>query len=187
LFGRNKPAPVETTPVKEGGKGHATPSRKQAEAAAKARAKTPRTRREKAEAMRAERQKVVNAQRSGDERYMAERDKGPVRRFLRDYIDSRVNIGEVLLPILVIAVALFYVGDRSIQVFGELVTLSFALVTFVNLWSLRFKVRRELRIRFGSIGKGDVRYALMRSTNMRVMRYPKPTVKIGTELPPTYK
>lgn len=185
MFGRKKPVDATPAPSKEGGKGHATPSRKEAEAAAKARAKTPRTR---GEQMRAARLKQQAAVKSGDPRYLAERDRGPVRKFLRDYIDSRVNIGEVLLPILIVAVALFYVGNRPVAVFGELLTLSFALVTFVNLWSLSFKVRRELKARFpqGPV-KGDVRYALMRSTNMRFMRYPKPTVKVGTKLPDTYR
>lgn len=185
LFGRNKSTPVESASTKEGGKGRATPTRKQAEAAAKARAKAPRSRGEK---MRADRLKTQAAIRSGDERYLAERDKGPVRRFLRDFIDSRVNVGEILLPILIIAVALFYVGNKSLATFGMLLTLSFALVTFVNLWGLRFAVRRELKRRFPDVSpKGHVYYALMRSTQMRFMRLPKPQVKIGAKLPESYK
>lgn len=184
VFGRKKPTVVDVAPSKEGGKGHATPTRKQAEAAAKARAKAPKTRGEK---MRADRLKAQAAIRSGDERFLAERDRGPVRKFLRDFIDSKVNMGEVLLPILILSVALFYVGNRSLANFGMLLTLTVALVTFVNLWGLRFAVRRELKRRFPDVSpKGHVYYALMRSTNMRFMRYPKPQVKVGTKLPEKY-
>lgn len=137
--------------------------------------------------MRADRFKAQAAIRSGDERYLADRDKGPVRKFLRDFIDSRVNVGEVLIPILILAVALFYVGNKSLATFGMLLTMSFALVTALNLWGLRISVRRELKRRFPDVSpKGHVYYALMRSTNMRFMRYPKPQVKVGAKLPEKY-
>jgi len=185
VFGRKKPAPVDSASVKEGGKGHATPTRKEAEAAAKARAKTPRTKREQIQAARLRQQSALK---SGDERSLAARDRGPVRKFLRDFIDSKVNVGEILLPVLILSVALFYVGNRSLANFGMLLTLSFALVTFMNLWGLRFSVRRELKRRFPDVSpKGHVSYALMRSTNMRWMRFPKPQVKIGAKLPENYK
>lgn len=34
---------------------------------------------------------------SGDERYLPVRDKGPVRRFARDYVDSRWCVAEFFL------------------------------------------------------------------------------------------
>jgi len=185
VFGRKKSSTVEPSPSKEGGKGHATPSRKQAEAAAKARAKTPRSRGEK---LRADRLKQQAAIRSGDERFLAERDRGPVRKFLRDFIDSRVNVGEILIPALILAVALNFVGNRSVITFAMLFVLVLALVTVTNLWGLSLSVRRELKRRFPGVSpKGHVYYALMRSTNMRFMRYPKPAVKLGTKLPENYK
>jgi hypothetical protein len=184
VFGRKKPPTAPSTPAKEGGKGYATPTRKQAEAAAKARAKAPRTRGEK---MRADRLKAQAALRSGDERYLAERDRGPVRKFLRDFIDSRVNVGEILLPCLILAVALNFFASRSVIQFSMLFIIVLALVTAMNLWGLRFAVRRELKRRFPDVSpKGHVYYALMRSTNMRVMRYPKPAVKLGAQLPEKY-
>ncbi|BBH18264.1 hypothetical protein Back2_25510 [Nocardioides baekrokdamisoli] len=185
MFGRQKPPTVESASSKEGGKGHATPTRKQAEAAAKARAKAPRSRGEK---MRADRLKAQAAVRSGDERFLAERDRGPVRKFLRDFIDSKVNIGEILLPCLVLAVALNFFANRSVITFAMLFTLVLALMAAMSLWGLRIAVRRELKQRFPGVSpKGHVYYALMRSTQMRLMRYPKPQVKVGTKLPESYK
>lgn len=185
VFGRKKPSVTESTTLKEGGKGRATPTRKQAEAAAKARAKTPRSRGEK---MRADRLKAQAAIRSGDERYLAERDRGPVRKFLRDFIDSKVNIGEILLPCLILSVALNFFANRSVITFAMLFILVLALMTVMSLWGLRLGVRRELKRRFPGVSpKGHVYYALTRSTNMRIMRNPKPQVKIGAKLPETYK
>ena len=185
VFGRKKPPTVEFPSTKEGGKGYATPTRKQAEAAAKARAKAPRSRGEK---LRADRLKSQAAIRSGDERYLAERDRGPVRKFLRDFVDSKVNIGEILLPCLILAVALNFFANRSVITFAMLFILVLALMTVMSLWGLRMAVRRELKRRFPDVSpKGHIYYALMRSTNLRVMRFPKPQVKIGAKLPDTYK
>src|SRR5690625_6216887 len=48
---------------------------------------------------------------SGDERGMPVRDRGPVRRWVRDYVDARWNIGECFLPgALVVVVATLFLG-----------------------------------------------------------------------------
>ena len=40
--------------------------------------------------------------RTGDERYLPARDKGPVRRYVRDFVDARLCMAELLLPLLVL-------------------------------------------------------------------------------------
>ena len=40
--------------------------------------------------------------RTGDERYLPARDKGPVRRFIRDYVDSRFSFIELMIPLLMV-------------------------------------------------------------------------------------
>ena len=45
------------------------------------------------------------AMRTGDDRYLPERDRGPVKRFIRDYVDSRFQFIQILLPVLVVALA----------------------------------------------------------------------------------
>ena len=39
---------------------------------------------------------------SGDDRYLPARDKGPVRAFARDYVDSRRTVGEYMLPLVIV-------------------------------------------------------------------------------------
>ena len=77
------------------GKGRPTPTRKEAEAAARARAKAaldPKaTRRQQRDQRAARSQEVRAGLKSGDERYLPARDKGPVRRFIRDFVDSRFS------------------------------------------------------------------------------------------------
>ena len=49
---------------------------------------------------------------SGDERYLPERDQGPVKRFVRDYVDARLSIAEFLLPLLVVIMVMQYSRER---------------------------------------------------------------------------
>ena len=126
MFRRNKSetdAPSAGTVEKEGGKGRPTPSRREAEAAARARAKVPRTRKEIAKAQRAARvessQRVRSAMKSGDERYFLARDKGPVRSFIRDFVDSRFSFIELMIPLLILTMVLGYSGNPTAGQHGQ--------------------------------------------------------------------
>ena len=103
--------------TKPDGKGRPTPSRREAEAAAKARAKVPRDRKEQARAQRAARsessQSVRAAMKAGDERYYLPRDQGPVRRFIRDFVDSRFSFIELMIPLLLVTMVLGYSGNAA--------------------------------------------------------------------------
>ena len=52
---------------------------------------------------------------SGDERYLPARDKGPVRKFARDYVDSRFSVAEFFLPLAVVILVLSMVRVGSLQ------------------------------------------------------------------------
>ena len=115
MFRRTSSEPeTPATTDKVGGKGRPTPTRKEAEAAARARAKVPRTRKEQMAAQRAARgetsQKMRQAMKTGDERYLPARDRGPVRRFLRDYVDARFSFIELMVPLLIVSMVLSYTG-----------------------------------------------------------------------------
>jgi hypothetical protein len=197
LFRRTKSettAPVETdaTDTKVGGKGRPTPSRKEAEAAAKARAKVPRTRKEQMAAQRAARGEsstnIRQAMRTGDERYLPARDKGPVRRFIRDFVDSRFSFIELMVPLLIVTMILGYSGNAYLAGVGNTVLLGTLLLVVVDMVMLRFRLRRELTRRFPSEPvKGTTYYAVMRAMQMKFMRLPKAQVKIGQKLPEHYR
>ncbi|GAA4366861.1 DUF3043 domain-containing protein [Nocardioides caricicola] len=193
MFRRTKsePAPVET-PVKVGGKGRPTPTRREAEAAARARAKTPRTRKEMAAAQRAARtqssQSVRQAMKTGDERNYPARDRGPERRFIRDYVDARFSLIELVIPLLLVTMVLGYSGNEGLRNIGNTVLLVTVLLVIVDMVMLRFRIRRELARRFPeSSTKGQTYYAITRAMQMKFMRLPKAQVKIGQRLPDSYK
>jgi len=193
LFGRTKndSQPAET-PVKDGGKGRPTPSRKEAEAAAKALAKTPRTRKEQAAAERLARsasgREVRAGMKAGDERYVLARDKGPVRRFVRDFVDTRWSLVELMIPVLIVSMVLGYSGSTQARSFSSLLLLMMFVIVVVEMVGLRFRVRREITKRFpGESLKGITYYAVIRAMQVRFLRLPKPQVKRGQALPDTYR
>ena len=195
MFRRHK-SDAETQPsravVKEGGKGRPTPTRREAEAAARARAKVPRTRKEIAKAERAARfessQRVRSAMKSGDERYFLARDKGPVRSFIRDFVDSRFSFVELMIPLLLVTLALGYSGNPNLASIGNTILLGTMVLVVVDLLVMRWRMRRELARRFPDEStKGTTYYAVMRSLQMKFMRMPKSKVKIGQKLPEHYR
>jgi hypothetical protein len=175
-----------------GGKGRPTPTRREAEAAARARAKVPRTRKEIAAAQKLARQesssKMRSAMKTGDERYLPARDRGPVKHFIRDYVDSRFSFVELMIPVLLVTTIMAWSGNSSIAAYGNALLFGMLLLIVLDLVRLRFKLRRELATRFPDEDpKGTTYYAVMRSLQMKFMRLPKSQVKIGQELPERYR
>jgi hypothetical protein len=192
LFRRTR-EDVATPPAEElrpSGKGRPTPTRKEAEAAAKARAKPPRTRRgQAAQRGRGESsQRVRQGMRNGEEKYLLPRDKGPVRRFIRDFVDARFSFIELIIPLLVVTMVLGYSGIDGAAAIGNAVLFGSILLVAVDIVSLRFRLRRQLAARFPNEStKGTTYYAVTRAMQMKFMRLPKPQVKVGQELPEHYR
>ena len=190
MFRRTSSEPeTPATTDKVGGKGRPTPTRKEAEAAARARAKVPRTRKEQMAAQRAARgdtsQKMREAMKTGDERYLPKRDRGPMRRFLRDYVDARFSFIELMVPLLIASMVLSYARQEQL---GNTILFTTIMVIIFDVVMLRFRLRRELATRFpGESTKGSLLYAVMRSLQMKFLRLPKSQVRIGEKLPETYR
>lgn len=95
-------------------------------------------------------------------------------------MDSRINIAEFFLPLAVVILVLSVVQIPALQNIALLLWLVvIVLIVVDSFWSV-FKLRKLLAERFpGQDTKGTVRYALMRSLQMRRLRLPKPLVKRG--------
>lgn len=198
MFGRRTAKKSEADTVEEQsppahGKGRPTPRRSEAEAARKKRMTPPRNRREAAamqrERMRAEREKRMQGMRSGDERYLPRRDRGPVRHFVRDYVDARRSVAEFLLPLLVLILLLSFVPPEFTWAVSATVTLWMLTIVLTTMDSifLVWRLGRLLKQRFPDTPtKGARFYGLLRSSQMRFLRMPKPQVKVGQRLPERY-
>ena len=180
-----------TVVAKPGGKGRPTPTRKEAEAAARARAKAAagRSGASSQRAARAESSKRVRqAMKEGDERYYPARDRGPQRRFVRDFVDSRFSPIELVIPLLLVTMVLGYSGNAGLASIGNTVLLVALLLVAMDMVLLRFRLHRELVRRFpGQSYKGLTYYAITRGIQMKFMRLPKSQVRIGQRLPDNYR
>ncbi|WP_399552803.1 DUF3043 domain-containing protein [Streptomyces sp. WELS2] len=165
-------------------KGRPTPKRSEARTQRRSVANTPTTRKEAAKRQREERRQALERQRqalaSGDERYLPARDKGPVRRFARDWVDSRFNVAEFFLPLAVVILVLSVVRVGAIQSLALLLWLIVIVLIVLDAAVSGFRLKKRLAERFPAENtRGAVAYALMRSLQMRRMRLPKPRVKRG--------
>jgi hypothetical protein len=176
--------PVEDAAETAATKGRATPTRKEQEAARKQplvpsdRKLAARQSREQT-ALQRDRARVGQAR--GEERYLQLRDKGPQKRYVRDFVDARFSLGEVLLPILVVVILTYFLPAQFssialIAVWGVII-----LVVADGLY-LGARVSKALADKFGGkdrVEKGVRWYAFMRAIQLRPMRLPKPQVKRG--------
>ncbi|MET9731548.1 DUF3043 domain-containing protein [Streptomyces sp. NPDC006458] len=165
-------------------KGRPTPKRSEAQSQRRSVASTPTTRKEAAKRQREERRAALDRQRQalagGDERYLPARDKGPVRRFARDFVDSRFNIAEFFLPMAVVILVLSVVRVQNVQTLALLLWLVVIVMIVLDSVLTSFRLKKQLRERFPDENqRGAVAYALMRSLQMRRLRLPKPQVKRG--------
>jgi DUF3043 family protein len=198
-------APADESPesaaeeAKTAGKGRPTPTRREAEqakrrpligssASAKAasqlsQAKTKEERKAakaaQREALRDDRLRARQALVTGDDAGLPVRDKGPVRRYARDYIDSRRWAGEFVLPVALVVLFGGMLAPQLRLITTGLLYLMIVVVLF-DVGRVRAGLRRELTAKFGDkAGKPDVRYGMMRSLQMRRFRLPKPHVQRG--------
>lgn len=165
------------------GKGAPTPTRRQQEAARK-RPLVPEDRKEAARQARAKtaeaREKARLGMAAGDDRYLTARDRGPQRRYVRDYVDARFSIGEYLIPVMLLVIVLSFLPGYF-QVYGLLALWAFFAIAVIDCFVLGMLVRKRLREKFGEskVERGVRWYAAMRALQLRVMRLPKPQVKRG--------
>ncbi|MFI6347030.1 DUF3043 domain-containing protein [Streptomyces sp. NPDC050560] len=168
----------------EAPKGRPTPKRSVAQGQRRSVASTPTNRKEAAKRQREGRREAMERQRqamaTGDERYMPARDKGPVRRFARDFVDSRFSAAEYFLPLAVVILVLSMVRIGSLQNIALLLWLLVIVLIVVDSAGVAFRLRRRLAERFPDEShKGATAYALMRTLQMRRLRLPKPQVARG--------
>ncbi|WP_244301025.1 DUF3043 domain-containing protein [Leucobacter insecticola] len=165
------------------GKGRPTPSRKQAEAM---NARPIVGSRDKAAIKEQRRQQATARERArlgmmeGDERYLTPRDKGPQRRFVRDYVDARWNIGEMLIPMMLVVLVMTFIPG-IIQVISLGVIWAFVLLAVLDAFFLGVRMKKILGNKFGEdkVQPGFRWYAAMRAFQFRPLRMPKPQTKRG--------
>ena len=190
MFGRNKTTNEQLTdealhPAREGAKNRPTPKRKDQEAARR----QPLVVADRKQAKKLDRAKrneqmyrTRQAMLTGDESGLPARDKGPVRRYIRDYIDARWNLAEFMLPVMLIVLALSFLRTNEILFFVTILTYAILLTAIVDTVLMWRGLRKRLTAKFGeeaAKAKGNGMYAAMRAFQLRRSRMPRALVKRG--------
>jgi hypothetical protein len=166
-------ATVDHAPA--GKKDRPTPTRKEAEAARRQRVTTTLSKKEARAAAsrqnRTERMKAINA-----------REAAPEKALMRDYIDARFNLGEFLLPSVVLILAITILGSywATVTVIATLAMYVFILGVFVDGYLMWRGFKKVLAARLPKASpKGLLLYGMTRSTQIRRFRSPAPRIKRG--------
>jgi hypothetical protein len=168
-------------------KGRPTPKRRDAESARKTFTLAPAHSKEEKARQKAAARAARVAQRAaylrGDENALPLRDRGPVKKFVRNYVDSRRSIGEFFLPIIGVVLIISLFPYALSAVIGVVLMYTVLFASIVDGILLSRKIKREVTARFPSESlKGIGMYGWLRSTQMRRMRAPKPGVSAGDKI-----
>lgn len=165
------------------GKGRPTPTRKEREAANRRPlvGNSPQDRKAARSRLTNEREKARVGMAAGEEKYLPVKDKGEQRRYIRDFIDARWNVGEILVPIMVIVVVLSFLQNTATQSASLLVIWAFFLVLIIDCLVAGFMVNRRIKKKWGEDApqRGNLWYVAVRAAQMRFLRLPKPQVRRG--------
>lgn len=179
-------ASTDDTAVAAGGKGRATPSRRDAQEARKQQLRVPRDPKQAKRAAR-ERDRQARAEQrrgmmSGDPRYLPARDQGEVRAFARDYVDARFTLAEFFVFVAIGVLLLGFV-DQSNLVLQGIITYGFfaftavmAVDVIVAVLQLKSAAKRQFP---NESQKGLGWYAALRIIQLRRLRLPAPRVRRG--------
>ncbi|NLG54964.1 MAG: DUF3043 domain-containing protein [Rhodococcus sp.] len=190
--------PTETT-AQSAGKGRPTPKRRDAEnrrrgpvAPAPMTAKEARARR-KANRGSKEDRKVAAAERraaaadrrarmlAGEDKYLLPRDKGPVRAYVRDFVDARRNLVGLFMPLAIVLIMTMFVSP-ALQAIVTLAMFVMMILMVIEGIYIGRVVNNRVRERFPDSIDGGFKlgwYAFVRASQIRKLRAPKPRVGPG--------
>jgi hypothetical protein len=193
-------ADAETTPdasedltdqlVKAGGKGRPTPKRNEAQGRRQGPPPPPPTTRKEAyKRTRAQqttgRGSAREAAARGDDSALPARDRGPVRRLVRDVVDSRRNAGSLFLVVAALVLVGYFIPNSSVQGYTVFVWFAFFLVIIGDSFVLGRRIRKVVTERFPDHPESMrslVWYGVSRATMVRRWRFPRAQVAPNAEV-----
>lgn len=148
----------------------------------------PKLSREERRAAKAERRERMSDRRermlAGDESALLERDRGPVRRYVRDIVDARHNLLGLFMPV---ALGLMFImmAAPQIQYYLSPAMMLLMVAMAVDGVLVARKVGRMVDAKFPENVESRWKlglYAASRASTLRRMRAPRPQVRRGEQL-----
>ncbi|HJC60827.1 MAG TPA: DUF3043 domain-containing protein [Candidatus Dietzia intestinigallinarum] len=132
-----------------------------------------------ARAAREERRRLMM---EGDDRYVLSRDRGEVRRFVRDWVDTHRRLINWFMPLALFVIVFQLIPDPTLMMYSQTLFLVLIAVVVIDGILLGRTVNKVVRDRFPDTedtGFGLGWYAVMRATQPRMLRTPRPRVRPG--------
>ncbi len=176
--------------VKSAGKGRPTPKRHEAQGRRPGPPPPPPTTRKEAYRRQREQQAATRgatraAAARGDDSYLPVRDRGPVRKLVRDVVDARCNAGSFFLLVAGLVLIGYFVPSAQFQSYTVSIWLVFFLLIIVDSVFLGRRIKKTVLERFPGQDhrmKSLVWYGVTRATMVRRWRFPKPEVALGAKV-----
>ena len=194
-------APAKSKQPAQTGKGRPTPKRSEAEAnryrsvtgsttsgrgpkaaATPGRKLTPEEKDKSRARARTDRDRQLQAMRRGEEWALQPRDRGPMKKLARDYVDAHRRPSEFYMYALVILVISLVAGKSHKALNSDLQFLLLAIIAviIVDALLLRRSISKLAKERLpGESTRGITFYSIMRALQLRRFRNPAPRVKPG--------
>ena len=123
---------------------------------------------------------------AGEDAYLLPRDKGPVRRFVRDAVDSRRNVLGLFMPAaLGLIFVMLAVPSLTVQRLLSPAMLVLVVIMLIDGFILGRKVNRLVDEKFPDNTESGWKlgfYAASRASQLRRMRAPRPQVNRGDKV-----
>jgi hypothetical protein len=183
------------------GKGKATPKRRDAEAKRRGpvapppttmreamkrnkelRKANPQTKEDRRAAAKARRAAMMR----GDDKALLPRDRGPVKAYVRDLVDSRRNLLGLFMPLAILVFLALLVPLPQVQSYITLLCTAMLLVMAIEGFVNGRKIAKLAREKFPKeavSGRSIGWYAFVRASQIRRLRVPKPRLKPGEPIP----
>jgi hypothetical protein len=165
---------------KAAGKGRATPTRKEREAANLKPLVGNKSKEARATAkiqQREARLKARAAMMAGDEKYLLGRDQGPQRKIAREVIDGRYTLIEGLMPLMVLFLLVTSVTPVSANTIITFVMIVALVVVSIEATLMHRIIGTRIKEKLGAntkMQKGTWFYVFTRGMQPRPLRIPKP-------------
>jgi hypothetical protein len=141
-------------------------------------------RKEQSSARRAQMAERRERMMAGDESYLLSRDRGPVRRYVRDIVDARRSALGLFMPS-ALGLMFFMFAVPQLQLYVSPVMLLLMLVMALDGLMLGRKVAGKVDEKFPEDTENRWKlglYAASRASQMRRMRAPRPQLKRGARV-----
>jgi hypothetical protein len=165
-------------------KGKPTPKRKEAQAKLKVSPLSPTASKEAKKTLKAQarvrRLESRAAYMRGEESALPVKDKGPARRFVRNYVDERKSVTEYFLVFIMFILFLTVIPSPAVQLGAIALMYSAMIWVAIDGFLLSRRVKKLVAEKFpDQPTKGLGLYGWMRSTQLRRLRAPSPQVGPG--------